>query len=255
MTSFGVLVCAGATAVAVMLAAPPLPGRSSVEATRRTSLVARRSDVRGRTAEPERAGPARFRGPAAVLGGGLILVLLGGWLGALAAPAAAFGLWRFVGGMEPPAARRRREALAADLPLVVNLLSAALAVGASPSSAVRVVADAVDPPAREELHAVARRLSLGVDPVRVWAEVGGHPQLGPLGRCMVRALEAGASVAAAMLLLADDLRDTARMETEGRARSVGVKAAAPLGVCLLPAFVLTGVVPLVAGSVMTLLGR
>jgi hypothetical protein len=34
-----------------------------------------------------------------------------------------------------------------------------------------------------------------------------------------------------------------------------VKAAAPLGVCLLPAFVLTGVVPLVAGSVMTLLGR
>jgi pilus assembly protein TadC len=72
---------------------------------------------------------------------------------------------------------------------------------------------------------------------------------------MVRALEVGASVADAMLLLADDLRDTARMETEGRARSVGVKAAAPLGVCLLPAFVLTGVVPLVAGSVMTLLGR
>ena len=114
MTSFGVLVCAGATAVAVMLAAPPLPGRSSVEATRRTSLVARRSDVRGRTAEPERAGPARFRGPAAVLGGGLILVLLGGWLGALAAPAAAFGLW--TGQEAPMATLRERLDVARDQP-------------------------------------------------------------------------------------------------------------------------------------------
>ena len=35
----------------------------------------------------------------------------------------------------------------------------------------------------------------------------------------------------------------------------GVKAAVPLGVCLLPAFVLVGVVPLVAGSLSVLLPR
>jgi hypothetical protein len=40
-----------------------------------------------------------------------------------------------------------------------------------------------------------------------------------------------------------------------RARAVGVKAALPLGVCLLPAFVLVGVVPLVAGSVTVLVQR
>jgi hypothetical protein len=34
-----------------------------------------------------------------------------------------------------------------------------------------------------------------------------------------------------------------------------VKAALPLGVCLLPAFVLVGVVPLVAGSVTVLVQR
>ena len=51
-----------------------------------------------------------------------------------------------------------------------------------------------------------------------------------------------------MARLAEDLRRAARADVETRARAVGVKAAVPLGVCLLPAFVLVGVVPLVAGS-------
>ena len=40
-----------------------------------------------------------------------------------------------------------------------------------------------------------------------------------------------------------------RGETEDRARRVGVQAAVPLGLCLLPAFVLLGIVPWVAGMV------
>jgi hypothetical protein len=58
-----------------------------------------------------------------------------------------------------------------------------------------------------------------------------------------------------MLRLAEDLRRRDRADVESRARSVGVKAALPLGLCLLPAFVLVGVVPLVAGSVSVLLGH
>ncbi|MCW2792983.1 MAG: type secretion system protein, partial [Nocardioides sp.] len=41
-------------------------------------------------------------------------------------------------------------------------------------------------------------------------------------------------------------------DVEDRARAVGVKAALPLGLCLLPAFVLIGIVPLVAGLLTTL---
>ena len=55
--------------------------------------------------------------------------------------------------------------------------------------------------------------------------------------------------------LSDDLRRASRADVESRARAVGVKAAVPLGVCLLPAFVLVGVVPLVAGAVGVLAGR
>ena len=68
-------------------------------------------------------------------------------------------------------------------------------------------------------------------------------------------MESGSSVSEAMTRLADDLRRSARADVESRARAVGVKAAIPLGVCLLPAFVLVGVVPLVAGSLGVLLGR
>ena len=52
------------------------------------------------------------------------------------------------------------------------------------------------------------------------------------------------------------LASQARSRTDARARSVEVRAAAPLGVCFLPAFVLIGVVPMVVGvfSAMRLFG-
>jgi hypothetical protein len=55
-------------------------------------------------------------------------------------------------------------------------------------------------------------------------------------------------VADAMAAHAADLRAGSRARVEARARAVGVRAALPLGVCLLPAFVLLGVVPLVAAA-------
>jgi hypothetical protein len=50
-----------------------------------------------------------------------------------------------------------------------------------------------------------------------------------------------------MRRLAADLRDQADLASQAYARTIEVRAAAPLGVCFLPAFVLLGVVPLVAG--------
>jgi pilus assembly protein TadC len=52
--------------------------------------------------------------------------------------------------------------------------------------------------------------------------------------------------------LADELDRRARLQVEERARAVGVKAAVPLGLCLLPSFLLIGVVPLVAALLRSL---
>jgi pilus assembly protein TadC len=65
---------------------------------------------------------------------------------------------------------------------------------------------------------------------------------------MARAQQSGAPVVDAVRLLADDLATNAKIELEDRARAVGVKAALPLGLCLLPAFLLLGIVPIVVGA-------
>jgi len=68
----------------------------------------------------------------------------------------------------------------------------------------------------------------------------------------VRADRSGASVTQEVIRLADELARTSRASVEERARSVGVKAAVPLGLCLLPSFVLVGVVPLVVSLLQSL---
>ena len=94
---------------------------------------------------------------------------------------------------------------------------------------------------------MSQRLDLGADPAAVWRDLAGHPALGPLGRALGRAHARGASVVPAAERLATELRESTEAEVEARARSVSTRAAAPLGVCFLPAFVLLGIVPLVAG--------
>jgi Flp pilus assembly protein TadB len=187
-----------------------------------------------------------------------------GWL-AVACGAAAAGLWSppagivaavatwvLIGRTEPPEARRDRERVRRDLPHLVGLLAATLRAGAAPGDGVAVVCAALPGPAADRLAGVAARLALGVDPVQVWASLDGDPALAPLGRTIGRAQSTGASVVPAVERLADDLARRARADVEERARAVGVKAALPLGLCLLPAFLLVGIVPLVAGLLTTL---
>ncbi len=191
--------------------------------------------------------------PTVAVGLGVVMMLTGP-LGWVAAPVAAAVCWRVTGRLEPPAVRRRRERLVAGVPHVVDLMSACLTAGLSPGAALEQVASAVEDPMAEELAALSSRLRLGVDPSTAWRDLARHPQLGGVGRAVSRAVDSGASVAEAMLRLSEDLRREARTGMETRARAVGVRAAIPLGLCLLPAFVLIGVVPLVAGSVSVLVG-
>jgi Flp pilus assembly protein TadB len=183
------------------------------------------------------------------MGAGLATMLLvGGPVGVVAGVVAGTALTLWVRRLEPPDARRRREALERGMPLAVDLLASCLAVGQAPGAALDEVAGVLRGPLAEELRTLSSRLRLGADPVTVWRDVAVHPQLGGLGRSVLRAVDSGSSVAEAMAAHADDLRRAARSRVEAQARALGVRAALPLGICLLPAFVLLGVVPLAAGS-------
>jgi Flp pilus assembly protein TadB len=187
----------------------------------------------------------RIRVPLAALAALSGWTVLGGWVGTVVGIAAGAVGWRILDRVESPAVARRRVLVEQDLPIAVQLLGACLAAGAAPANAVLVVAEALAGPIGDELRQTHHRLVLGVDPVAVWQTVDG-PLL-PLGRTMVRAYESGASVRVAIEALAGDVRSDARLRVESLARSVEVRASAPLGVCFLPAFVLLGVVPMVVG--------
>lgn len=170
----------------------------------------------------------------------------------VAAPVCAVAVWVLIGRSEGPTARRERERARRDLPHVVGLLADALRAGGSPGECVALVTEALPGPASDRLASALPRLRLGLAPEEVWSELARDPVLAPLGRALERAGSTGSSVVEAVERVAAQLADDARGEVEDRARAVGVKAAVPLGLCLLPSFVLLGIVPVVAGMLGTL---
>jgi len=243
------LLCAALAGASVMLAL--VDPRTALE-RRLSASPPRGAPAHRQVVEPGRpAGVTlRLRIGAAAGVGLAVLMVLPGVTGLVVAAAAGALTFARTARLEPRAVRRRRALLEADLPHVVDLLLASVAAGAAPAEALARVSEVCDPVTREEVGVWVSRLRLGADPVGVWDDLAAHPQLGRLGVTLRRSAESGAPVVEALLRLSQDLRARHRAEVEARVRQVEVKAAVPLGVCLLPAFVLVGVVPLVAGSAM-----
>ncbi|WP_353828623.1 type II secretion system F family protein [Agromyces sp. SYSU T0242] len=114
--------------------------------------------------------------------------------------------------------------------LRLELVAVALAGGIAPGRARRLVAGAV-----------ARHLP----------ELGGHD---PTGDLVAVAERAGAPVAELLRTEAARRRGAARAAAAARAATLGVRLMIPLGCCVLPAFVLLGVAPLMLSVVAGTLG-
>lgn len=161
-------------------------------------------------------------------------------------------VWVAADRIEPPDVRRAREEVRRDLPQVVQLLGIALGAGASVPSALRQVSTALPGRASEALDLARARLALGVPPEQVWSAVASESGLEPLGRALSRADSSGVRIADAVRRLADELAREQRLEVEDKARTVGIRAALPLGLCLLPAFLVVGIVPVIAAALESL---
>lgn len=194
----------------------------------------------------------RWRALWALLAGAAVAAFVSGQVGLVAGGVGAVVAWVMIGRTEPSDVRRRRRLAERDLPGLVQLLAAALETGCGVAEALRLVCDACPGPASDALAAVPPRLELGLPTDLAWQPVLDDPQLAPLGRALVRAGRSGASVTHEVVRLGDELARRSRAVVEERARGVGVKAAVPLGLCLLPSFVLIGVVPLVVSLLATL---
>jgi pilus assembly protein TadC len=191
----------------------------------------------------------------AAVTGGLIAGLLAGWPAAVPIGLlAAAGLLVVLRRAESPADRRERLAAAAQLPMVADLLAAALRSGAAPERAALVVGEAVAGPVGSGLVGVSRALRIGLPPAEAWARLAGLPGADRMARAAVRSAESGLAMSRALDRLADDLRCDRAAAADAAVRRASVLAVLPLGLCFLPAFLLTGVVPVIV-SVSADIGR
>jgi Flp pilus assembly protein TadB len=131
--------------------------------------------------------------------------------------------------------------------LFVDLLAAGLAAGATVPDAVMAVSRALPGAVADRLQPVAAALALGAPPEQAWAALRSDAALRPLSIVLGRAAMSGAPPVDGLRGLAADLRVRRRLAATEAARTAGVRAVAPLGLCFLPAFVLLGVVPTVVG--------
>lgn len=185
--------------------------------------------------------------------GVVVAILIGGVVGVAVGLIAALAAPRLVTRMESRAQRQRRESLERQAPAAADLLAACLAAGATPLDAARAVSTALGDPIAESLGRLTGALDLGADPSRAWAALAVDAPLRPLARAAARSAETGAPLASLLAAVADDQRDEARARAEATARASGVKSVAPLAACFLPAFLLIGIVPVVASLALPLL--
>ncbi|MFV2173980.1 type II secretion system F family protein [Actinomadura sp. LOL_016] len=183
----------------------------------------------------------------------LTVLLFGLPLGLLIGAPAAAAVWYSFTRLGNAERARHRARLIADLPVAVDLLAACLRGGTPWQDAVDAVAEAIGGPLAEELERVSAQIRLGADPASAWLALTAEPTLAPLARAAVRAASGGATLAPSLARLARDQRRVARTAAAARARAAGIRVLAPLGLCFLPAFVLLGVVPAVAGIASTIL--
>lgn len=190
---------------------------------------------------------------ASALAGAAVLLVVGGVPGMVLGVLIAVGLPGPLSRLEPAAVAAERRQLAGDLPLVLELLAGCLAGGAAPGAAATAVGRAVGGPCGARLLSVAGALAVGSTGEDAWSRLAGpvgpasEDPLAAAARALSRAAEGGAPVAAAMARSAAEARAAARLRGQAAARRAGVLAVAPLGLCFLPAFVLLGVVPVIAG--------
>ncbi|WP_156160748.1 type II secretion protein F [Demequina soli] len=144
---------------------------------------------------------------------------------------------------------RAERAGAGDDALVAGaaLVAAALAAGASVPGSLRAVGDALGEPG---LAAIADAL-----PGAPGGPSPPEPRWEPLARAVLPAVEAGASPAASLDAVAASAARRARTVAAVAAGELGVRVALPLAVCLLPAFVLVGLAPLLVAVVGGTLGE
>lgn len=197
--------------------------------------------VHGREGTP----PLRTRVLLGLLASGAFTLAVPGVVGLLAGGAALVAV--VVGGSLLSTEKRALGKVQAELADTVELLAVCLSAGAPMQHALEVVSEVSGTATAPVLAKVSGQLRMGVPDQQAWLELADVDAWGPVARDVARSARSGTSLVEVLHVHADEARLVAQEQALKRARTAGVRSVVPLMVCFLPAFVLVGVVPIIAG--------
>jgi tight adherence protein C len=152
------------------------------------------------------------------------------------------------------ARRRLARHVAAEVPDVVDLLTVAVGAGLTVREAVSAVADRPAGPLARALGAVVADAEAGrpfADALDDLPQRAGESTR-PLAASLAGCVRYGSPIGPALAALAAEARDAERRRMEQAARRVPVLLLFPLVLCILPAFALLTVAPLLADALRAL---
>jgi tight adherence protein C len=152
------------------------------------------------------------------------------------------------------ARRARGDAIVRALPEVVDLMHLAVGAGLTVPLAIEAVARRARGPLADELAIVIDEVALGRRLGDALSDVPGRAgePVRPLVAALIASDRYGAPLADALARLATEVRADRRRRAEEAARRIPVKLLFPLVCCVLPAFGLLTLAPLIAGAVAAL---
>lgn len=140
-----------------------------------------------------------------------------------------------------------------DLVVVLELLEVATAAGAPVPRALEAVGDAVGGADGKALRSAGAALVLGASWQAAWRGGDQTNRLHPIAHALRGAWENGAAPGRALRAAGEAMRRDSDRRTRTAAARLGVQLVLPVGLCLLPAFVLIGLVPIFASLGLDLL--
>ena len=200
--------------------------------------------------------PAWFAGLRLAGGGvGALLGLLVPGPGPLIAPLLGLAGLRLPLFAAARAARRRRAAIDAEIPQLLDLLAAGSSAGLAAPLALRRATDGLQGPLAGELRRTLDSVDLGArwrDELRALGDRLALPDFTRAVAAVTRTESLGSSLAQATAELAATVRTTRRAAITERARTAPVKMLFPLVFLVLPAFLLLTVVPVLLTTVQSI---
>ena len=130
----------------------------------------------------------------------------------------------------------------------LDVLAVCLSAGMTVSAAAAATAPTAPPALRSVLQRASDLLALGAEPEVAWSVSGrSDAESEALMRLARRSACSGSALAQGITELAEQSRQDATHAAAAAAERAGVLIAGPLGLCFLPAFIILGVIPVVAG--------